>query len=140
MRVDGALLIGALAVVLRDGCVLLIERGIEPHLGYWSLPGGVIDNGESAEEAAVRETLEETGLEVMVVRGLGVVTGPITGKGHEVFLCSVKGGVLRVCLPEVTGVRWVPYGGLGSLMVPEFIQAFLGGLDLVALEGVLTIQ
>jgi 8-oxo-dGTP diphosphatase len=135
MRGGGAQLIGALAVVLREGCLLLIERGFKPHLGHWSLPGGVIDDGESAEQAAVREALEETGLEVEVVRGLGVVTGPLTGRGHGVFLCSVMGGGLRVCSPEVTDVRWVPYGGLGGLMVPRFIRDFLGGLDLGALEA-----
>ena len=135
MRGADAPLIGALAVVLREGCVLLIERGIEPHLGYWSLPGGVIDEGELAGEAAVRETLEETGLEVVVVRGLGVVTGPLTGREHGVYLCSVVVGGLRACPPEVTDVRWVPYDGLGGLMVPGFIREFLGDLDLGALEA-----
>ncbi len=128
-------LIGALAVVLREGCLLLIERGTEPHLGHWSLPGGVIDEGELAGEAAVRETKEETGFEVDVVRKLGVVTGPLTGRGHGVFLCSVVGGGLRACPPEVTDVRWVPYGGFGGLMVPGFIREFLRGLDLGALEA-----
>jgi ADP-ribose pyrophosphatase YjhB (NUDIX family) len=128
-------LIGALAVVPREGCLLLIERGTDPHLGHWSLPGGVIDEGESAGEAAVRETLEETGLGVKVVRELGVVTGPLTGRGHGVFLCFVVGGKLKVCPPEVTDVRWVPYGGLGGLMVPGFIREFLGDLDLGALEA-----
>ena len=135
MRDGCAPLIGALAVVLWQGCVLLIERGFEPHLGHWSLPGGVIDEGESAGEAVVRETLEETGFEVVVVRELGVITGPLTGRGHGVFLCSVVGGELRVCPPEVTDVRWVPYGGLGGLKVPGFIQEFLRGLDLRALEA-----
>lgn len=135
MNGECAPLIGALAVVLREGCLLLIERGFEPHLGHWSLPGGVIDEGESAGEAAVRETLEETGLVVEVVRGLGVVTGPLTGREHGVYLCSVVGGELRVCPPEVTDVQWVPYGGLGGLMVPGFIRGFLGGLDLGALEA-----
>ena len=138
MRVDGAPLIGALAVVLHESGILMIERGgdpLDPFLGYWSLPGGVIDDGESVEEAAVRETLEETGLKVTVVRGLGVVTGPITGRGHGVYLCSVVGGALRVCPPEVTDVRWVSIGGLGGLMVPGFIREFLRGLDLVALEA-----
>jgi 8-oxo-dGTP diphosphatase len=135
MRAGGAPLIGALAVVLREGCVLLIERGIEPHLGHWSLPGGVIDEGESAEAAAVRETMEETGLVVAEVRGLGVVTGPLTGRGHGVFLCAVVGGGLRACPPEVTDVRWVPYEGLRELMVPGFIREFLGSLDLGALEA-----
>ncbi len=135
MNGECAPLIGALAVVLREGCLLLIERGFEPHLGHWSLPGGVIDEGESAGEAAVRETLEETGLVVEVVRELGVITGPLTGRGHGVHLCSVVGGELRVCPPEVTDVRWVPYGGLGELMVPGFIREFLGDLDLGALEA-----
>ncbi len=135
MKGECAPLIGALAVVLREGCLLLIERGFEPHLGHWSLPGGVIDEGESAGEAAVRETLEETGLVVEVVRELGVVTGPLTGRGHGVYLCSVVGGGLRVCPPEVTDVRWVPYDGLGGLRVPGFSREFLGDLDLRALEA-----
>jgi 8-oxo-dGTP diphosphatase len=134
MRGVEAPLIGALAVVLQEGCVLMIERGgepLDPYLGYWSLPGGVIDEGESAEEAAVRETLEETGLEVIVIRGLGVVTGPITGRGHGVYMCSVVGGVLRACPPEVTDIRWVPYEEVQELLLPTFIREFLGGLDLI---------
>ncbi len=128
-------MIGALAVVLREGCLLMIERGFEPHLGHWSLPGGVIDDEESAEEAAVRETFEETGLEVVIVRELGVVTGPLNGRGHGVFLCSAVSGGLRSCPPEVTDVRWVPYDGILGFMVPEFIREFLGGLDLGVLEA-----
>lgn len=135
MKGECAPLIGALAVVLREGCLLLIERGFEPHLSHWSLPGGVIDDGESVGEAAVRETLEETGLVVEVVRELGVVTGPLTGRGHGVYLCSVVGGELRACPPEVTDVRWVPYDGLGGMVVPGFIREFLGSLDLGALEA-----
>jgi 8-oxo-dGTP diphosphatase len=124
-----------MAVVLQEGRLLLVERGFEPHLGHWSLPGGVIDDEESDVNAAVRETLEETGLEVLVVRKLGVVTGPLTGRGHGVFLCSNVGGELRAFPPEVTNVRWIPFSGLGDLMVPTFIREFLGGLDLWALEA-----
>jgi len=83
----------------------------------------------------VRETLEETGLEVAVVLGLGVVTGSFTGRGHGVYLCSVVGGELRAYPPEVTDVRWVPYDGVHELLVPGFIREFLGDLDLGALEA-----
>lgn len=54
--------------------VLLIERANPPH--GWALPGGFIDYGESAEQAAVREAREETGLEVRLTRLLGVYSRP----------------------------------------------------------------
>lgn len=54
--------------------IILIERRNEPH-GY-ALPGGFIDYGESAEDAAVREALEETGLEVRLTGLLGVYSAP----------------------------------------------------------------
>ncbi len=45
------------AVVFREGEVLLVKRGSEPNKGRWSLPGGVLEVGETVEAAAVRETL-----------------------------------------------------------------------------------
>ncbi len=57
-----------------DGAVLLGRRGIEPRIGTWVFPGGFMDVGESAEEAAARETLEEVCLEVEVGRLVGVYT------------------------------------------------------------------
>lgn len=59
----------ASAAIFRDGKILIAERGNGPRKGYWSLPGGKIEPGETASEAAVREILEETGLEV-AIRGL----------------------------------------------------------------------
>ena len=60
--------------VREDGAVLLGRRGIEPRIGSWVFPGGFMDVGESAEEAAARETLEEVCLEVEVGRLVGVYT------------------------------------------------------------------
>ena len=56
------------AIVFRDGEVLLVKRGAEPNQGRWSLPGGVLEVGETVEAAAVRETLEETGVTVQPER------------------------------------------------------------------------
>ena len=50
-----------------DGRLLMIQRGTEPDLGRWSLPGGRVELGETDEEAAVREVREETGLDVEVI-------------------------------------------------------------------------
>lgn len=56
----------ASAAIFRDGKVLIAERGSGPKRGYWSLPGGKIEPGETAADAAVREILEETGLAVEI--------------------------------------------------------------------------
>lgn len=61
---------GASAVVLRGGEVLLVERGKDAAGGLWSLPGGHVEAGETAMQAAIREVREETGL---AVRLLGFV-------------------------------------------------------------------
>jgi ADP-ribose pyrophosphatase YjhB (NUDIX family) len=57
----------AVGVIVKDGAgrVLFIKRAKEPRKGFLALPGGFIDPGESAEQAAVRECKEETGLDIM---------------------------------------------------------------------------
>ncbi|MEW6635775.1 MAG: NUDIX hydrolase [Actinomycetota bacterium] len=57
-----------------DGGVVLIRRAIEPGYGRWTFPGGFVERGEVAEEAAARETLEETGVVVETARIVGLYT------------------------------------------------------------------
>ncbi|MDO9528191.1 MAG: NUDIX hydrolase [Syntrophales bacterium] len=54
--------VGVGAIVLKDGKVLLVKRGIPPSKGLWAIPGGSVELGETLQEAAEREILEETGL------------------------------------------------------------------------------
>jgi 8-oxo-dGTP diphosphatase len=63
---------GASAALFRDGAVLLVKRASAPFAGLWSLPGGLIERGETAEDAARREVREETGLEADIVGLTGV--------------------------------------------------------------------
>jgi len=95
-------LIGVGAVIVQDNRALLIRRGQPPLLGEWSLPGGVLECGETLREAAVREALEETGLVVEVSDMLGVYERVIRNDGrvryHYVlidFLCHPVGGELK---------------------------------------------
>lgn len=60
-------LVGVAGVVIRGGDVLLIRRGREPMLGAWSLPGGLLEVGETTAEGVVREVFEETGVRVQPV-------------------------------------------------------------------------
>ena len=56
--------VGVGAVIIRDARVLLVQRGNEPSRGRWSIPGGVVELGETLAEAVTREVREECGLEV----------------------------------------------------------------------------
>jgi ADP-ribose pyrophosphatase YjhB (NUDIX family) len=74
-----------------DGKLLLLRRAIEPRIGSWVFPGGFMDVGESAEEAAVRETMEEACLEVANLRLSGVYTRPGPGVVVIVFEAEAIG-------------------------------------------------
>ena len=73
-------------VCLRDGEVLLIRRGREPRMGEWSLPGGRIEPGERAAEAALRELREETGVEAEILGLVDVVDGLFPQHGRHYVL------------------------------------------------------
>ena len=53
--------VGVGAIVVHDGAVLLVKRGKPPHKGEWAIPGGRLQWGESLQQGAEREILEETG-------------------------------------------------------------------------------
>jgi 8-oxo-dGTP diphosphatase len=65
-------LVGVGAIIIEDGRVLLVKRGHPPLAGEWSIPGGVLELGETLREAAIREAREETCLTVETVELLGV--------------------------------------------------------------------
>ena len=60
-------MVGVGAVVLKGDLVLLVRRGKEPAYGQWSLPGGLVELGETLEEALRREILEETGVRIVPI-------------------------------------------------------------------------
>jgi len=112
------LLAPAAAAIIRDeqGQVLLIRRGDGQG---WSLPGGIMEPGERIADCLVRETREETGLEVEPVRLIGIysdpavlhVTFPNGDQAHLVsatFECRIVGGRLRPDGEESLEVAYFP--------------------------------
>ena len=63
-------------VVVRGDEVALVKRATNPFMGYWTLPGGLMDNGESIEQTALREVREETGIKGRIIRLIGVYSSP----------------------------------------------------------------
>jgi 8-oxo-dGTP diphosphatase len=101
-------------VVVRDGRLLLIQRGREPGRGLWSLPGGMVDLGETMQEAAAREALEETGLHVEVGEvywTVDAIRRDAEGRVqyHNVivdFIATAPDGE-PACADDAMDVRWV---------------------------------
>ena len=77
-------------VLLMDDKLLLVRRGREPEKGKLALPGGIVEYGETTEEAVVRETKEETGIITKPVRLLGVYSDPNRDpRGHFITVAYV---------------------------------------------------
>jgi mutator protein MutT len=106
-------LVGVGAVIVEDGRVLLVRRGSEPLKGHWTLPGGVLEVGETLAAGVAREVKEETGLEVEAIE-LVEILDRIHRDGERIryhyviadYLCRVTGGELRAA-SDADAVRWV---------------------------------
>ena len=79
------------SVVLKDGKILLCKRAIEPRKGYWTLPAGFMELGESVEEAAQREAQEVALAEIEKDRLLAVYSVPRIGQVQVMFRAHLKG-------------------------------------------------
>ncbi|HPT26354.1 MAG TPA: NUDIX hydrolase [Bryobacteraceae bacterium] len=114
-------LLGVGAVVFRGEDVLLIERGKPPLMGWWTVPGGMVEVGERLEQAVVREVSEETGLHVRPLKVAALferIMPDADGRTqyHYVivdYLCELEGGELKAA-SDVANAAWVPLRELAN--------------------------
>ena len=87
------------AIIPYQGKIVVIKRRNEPFKGYYALPGGIVEYGETVEEAVLREVKEETGLDVKIHKLVGVYSDPKRDpRGHFVSICFITlpvGGELK---------------------------------------------
>lgn len=125
---------GALAVVRHEGRLLMIRRShtVKRAAGFWGLPGGVVEQGETPEEGAVRELMEEVNLSGEVLNVLGTsssFSGEFELTWVEIEVSDIS--TLRPNTSEVSIIRWVEPGEVSRLdpLIPgalEGFQKFLG--------------
>jgi 8-oxo-dGTP diphosphatase len=118
------------AIVVRDGCLLLVQRGRGVAVGKWAPPGGRVQFGETLIQAVAREVREETGVEVRV----GVLAGWVERTGTEPepyhyvildFFAESTGAITLTAGDDAAGVRWVPLAEVASLDLVDGLFDFL---------------
>jgi mutator protein MutT len=120
-------ILGVGAVIIEADQVVLIRRGQEPLLGQWSIPGGVVEAGETLRAAVIREAREETGLKIEAGELLEVFESIVPGADaresqyHYVvidFLCRTRAGELRAG-GDALEARWVKREHLADFQVSD---------------------
>ena len=130
-------IIGVGAVIIEGGEILLIKRGNEPGAGQWTLPGGIVELGESLEDAVRREVFEECGIKVEIQYLAGIVERVIRDdegkiKYHYIitdYTARYLKGALRAG-SDVTEAGWFPLDKLDKCDLTEGLKEFLKKLDL----------
>jgi mutator protein MutT len=97
----------AAAIVVNDGQILMVRRRVKEGELSWQFPAGEVEPGESPDDAAVRETSEETGLTVRATSQLGSRVHPNTGRTMMYVACTVVDGTAHVAdEEELAEVAW----------------------------------
>jgi 8-oxo-dGTP diphosphatase len=108
-------LIGTGALIFQHGNLLLIKRGAQPGQGKWSVPGGLVELGETVQDAMIREVKEEVGLDVEALKFMDVWDSVTLNENRRIqyhfviveFLVRILGGVLKTA-GDALEAKWVP--------------------------------
>lgn len=120
----------SMAIIASGGKVLMIRRRQAEGKLLWAFPGGGIEAGESAEQAAVREVAEEVALDVKAVRVLGERVHPQTGRHMTYVACELVDGEARVADgDEIAELAWVSHGQIGDYVPYGLFDAVQAHLD-----------
>ena len=114
-------------VVLRDAALLVARMTYSPTAGQYSLPGGVVDNGESLAAAAAREVLEETGVTAAPLGSLGVASLLHRGVSHcyHLWLLTYVAGEPRADGVEIDDCGFIPLEALVERQDAAYLVRYL---------------
>ena len=124
-------LIGVGAVIVCNGRILLEKRKGEPGKGKWSIPGGLVELGERAEQTVIREVREETNLEVENPELIDVVDSITFDEGGRIkyhfviidYFVKLKGGTVKAA-DDAAELKWVPFNEVEKYDLTKTFRAF----------------
>jgi len=130
-------IVGVGIIIKRDDKYLLIKRASNPDKGLWSVPGGLIEVGEKAVDAAAREALEETGLVVDVKERVGVFDKIECDEAGKVlyhfiiihFSAEPKGGELKP-MDDALDAVWVTREQFKDYEITKSLKEFFTDIGL----------
>ena len=107
--------VGIGAVIIKEGKIALIKRSNEPSKGKWTIPGGLVELGENLEAAVIRETKEETCLDIEKPRLIDVVDNVDLDEQGKIryhyviidYLVHVRSGNIQAA-SDAAELLWVP--------------------------------
>ena len=126
--------LGCGAAIIDESRIVLVKRKRSPEADHWGLPGGKIEPGERAEDAVVREIMEELGIAIRLGRQICTVDHRDDNNGQrwiaEVYSASIVSGTPRICEPQaLAAVDWFALDRLPEPLTAATVQTIgaLGG-------------
>jgi mutator protein MutT len=124
-------IVGVGAIIITEGKILLEKRKNDPGRGKWSIPGGLVELGESVEETVIREVEEETGLDVEKPEHIDVVDNVVRDADNQVkyhfviidYFVELKGGTLKAA-SDAEELRWVNLDEVENFDLTKTFRAF----------------
>lgn len=131
-------IVGVGVLIEQENKFLLIKRASDPDKGLWSIPGGLVELGEKAKDAAIREVHEETGLIVDIIDRIGVMDKIIPDEDNRIkyhfiiidFKAKVRGGCLQP-LDDASDAIWVEQDNFNKYELTPTLKKLLQDLSLM---------
>lgn len=86
----------SIGIVIKDNKVLMVKRAKQEGNLLWVFPGGKVENGETSEQACIREVYEETGINISILNLIGERVHPNTGIKIAYYLCKYENGEPKI--------------------------------------------